>query len=98
MKRLTQLEIWAAIAQAALNYIFISVISSSNQKQTVTDLKTDLRTTKEDLLAELKDTRESLLRESEISTTATIDILKAEIQREIEALKNTKGNQNDNQN
>lgn len=88
---MSQLEIWAIIAQSALNYIFISVINSSNQKQTVTDLKTDLRTTKEDLLAELKDTRETLLRESEVSTTAIIDIIKAEVQKEIKTIMKQNG-------
>ena len=58
---MTQLEIWFAIAQSALNYIFITIISSSNQKQTVTDMKTDLRTTKEDLMAELKDSRKNII-------------------------------------
>lgn len=58
---MTQIEIWAIIAQSALNYIFISVINSNNQKQTVTDLKTDLRTTKEDLMAELKDSRKNII-------------------------------------
>jgi len=37
------------------------VINSNNQKQTVTDLKTDLRTTKEDLMAELKDSRKNII-------------------------------------
>lgn len=77
------------IAQTALTYIFISVATGNASKQTTIDQKTDLRTTKEDLMAELKDSRESLLRESEISTKAIIDILKAEIQREIEAVKNS---------
>ena len=58
---MSQLEIWAIIAQSALNYIFISVINSNNQKQTVTDMKTDLRTTKEDLMAELKDSRKNII-------------------------------------
>lgn len=58
---MNQLEIWAIIAQSALNYIFISVINSNNQKQTVTDVKTDLRTTKEDLMAELKDSRKNII-------------------------------------
>ena len=58
---MTQLEIWFAIAQSALNYIFITIISSNNQKQTVTDMKTDLRTTKEDIMAELKDSRKNLI-------------------------------------
>lgn len=58
---MNQLEIWAIIAQSALNYIFISVINSNNQKQTVTDMKTDLRTTKEDLMAELKDSRKNII-------------------------------------
>ena len=58
---MSQLEIWALIAQSALNYIFISVISANNQKMTVTDMKTDLRTTKEDLMAELKDSRKNII-------------------------------------
>lgn len=58
---MTQLEIWAMIAQSALNYIFISIISSNNQKMTVTDMKTDLRTTKEDVMAELKDSRKNII-------------------------------------
>lgn len=58
---MSQLEIWALIAQSALNYIFISVISQNNQKQTVTDMKTDLRTTKEDIMAELKDSRKNIV-------------------------------------
>ncbi len=58
---MNQIEIWAIIAQSALNYIFISVINSTNQKQTVTDMKTDLRTTKEDLMAELKDSRKNII-------------------------------------
>lgn len=58
---MSQIEIWAIIAQSALNYIFISVINSSNQKQTVTDMKTDLRTTKEDLMNELKDVRKNII-------------------------------------
>lgn len=58
---MTQIEIWAIIAQSALNYIFISVINSNNQKQTVTDMKTDLRTTKEDIMAELKDSRKNII-------------------------------------
>lgn len=58
---MTQLEIWALIAQSALNYIFISIISANNQKMTVTDMKTDLRTTKEDLMNELKDSRKNII-------------------------------------
>lgn len=48
-------SLWAEIAQAALNFIVVNSITSSNQKATVTDLKTDLRTTKEDLMAEFKE-------------------------------------------
>ena len=58
---MTQLEIWALIAQTALNYIFVSVITSNNQKQTILDMKTDLRTTKEDIMAELKDSRKNII-------------------------------------
>lgn len=52
--------LWQGIAEAALNYIVVSTISGANQKQTVTDMKTDLRTTKEDIMAELKTSRELL--------------------------------------
>lgn len=58
---MTQLEIWYAIANSALNFIFISIISQNGQKQTVTDVKTDLRTTKEDIMAELKDSRKNII-------------------------------------
>ena len=58
---MTQLEIWYAIANSALNFIFITIISGNNQKQTVTDMKTDLRTTKEDLMNELKDSRKNII-------------------------------------
>ena len=58
---MTQLEIWYAIANSALNFIFITIISGHNQKSTVTDMKTDLRTTKEDLMAELKDSRKNII-------------------------------------
>ncbi len=57
--------LWESVAQAALNYIVVSTISASNQKQTVTDLKTDLRTTKEDIMAELKDSRQSIMKTTE---------------------------------
>lgn len=95
MFNLNQIEILAFIAQTMVTYVFVSVATGNAQKQTVMDNKTDLRTTKEDLMAELKDTRESLLRESEVSTMSIIDILKAEVQREIEL---TKALQNDKQN
>lgn len=83
-------EILAFIAQTALTYIFVSVATSNASQMTVKDQKTDLRTTKEDLMAEIKDTREELLRESEISTKAIVDIVKAEIQAEVEKVR--KGN------
>lgn len=92
---MSQIEILAFIAQTALTYIFIQIATGNAQKQTITDQKTDLRTTKEDLMSELKDSRESLLRESEISTKAIIDILKAEIQKELEAVKQQKGKNDD---
>ena len=60
-----QAALWESISQAALNYIVVSTISASNQKQTVTDLKTDLRTTKEDIMAELKDSRQALIKTTE---------------------------------
>lgn len=74
-------EIIAFIAQTALTYIFVNVATNNASQMTVKDQKLDLRTTKEDLMSEMKDTRESLLRESEVSTTAIIDIIKAEIKK-----------------
>lgn len=80
MVNISQLEIWAMLAQTAFTYIFVTVATGNASKQTTLDQKQDLRTTKEDLMAEVKDTREELLRESEISTKAILDIIKAEIQ------------------
>lgn len=51
---MTQLQIWAYIAQSAINFIIIYIIQGLGQQKTVTDMKTDLRTTKEDLMAEIK--------------------------------------------
>lgn len=53
--------LWSQIAQMAINYIVVSTISASNQKQTITDVKTDLRTTKEDLMSAVKITEEQLI-------------------------------------
>lgn len=55
-----------SIAQATINYIVVSAITSSAQQRTVTDVKTDLRTTKEDLMSELKDSRENILTQIEL--------------------------------
>ena len=57
--------LWESVAQAALNFIVVSAITNGAQQRTVTDMKTDLRTTKEDLMAELKDSRENLLQQLE---------------------------------
>lgn len=90
-----QTEIVAFIAQTALTYIFVAVATNNASKQTTLDSKTDLRTTKEDIIAELKSTREGLLRESEISTMAIIDIIKAELGKEIELLQAIKYDKQD---
>lgn len=66
-----------SIVQATLNYIVVSSISSSNQKQTVTDLKTDLRTTKEDILAEIKTSKEIILDKIKTDVTAMNEIIKS---------------------
>ena len=58
---MTQLEIWAFIAESAINFIVIYLIQGSGQQKTVTDMKTDLRTTKEDIMAELKDSRKNII-------------------------------------
>ena len=74
---MTTAHIWGMIAQTALNYIFVSVLTAGAQKSTVTDLKTDLRTTKEDIMSELKDTRETLLNQNEAATKTLIDLKQA---------------------
>lgn len=58
---MTQLQIWAFIAQSCLNFIFIYLIQGSGQQKTVTDMKTDLRTTKEDLMAQIKDSSKEVI-------------------------------------
>lgn len=58
---MTQLQIWAFIAQSTINFIVIYIVQGSGQQKTVTDMKTDLRTTKEDLMAELKDSRKNII-------------------------------------
>lgn len=52
---------WQGIAEAALNYIVVSTISNITAQKTVSDLKTDLRTTKEDLMQEIKTTEQQLM-------------------------------------
>lgn len=56
-----QAQLWAEIAQAALNFIVVNSLTSANQVKTVTDMKTDLRTTKEDVLAQVKEIRDEIL-------------------------------------
>lgn len=80
--KISQLQIWAFIAQTLLTYVFIQLATSGAAKQNSIDSKRDIRATKEDIMSELKDTREAFLRESEISTKAIIDIVKAEITKE----------------
>lgn len=75
---MNQALLWQGIAEAALNYIVVSTISASNQKQTVTDLKTDLRTTKEDIMQEVKDAKDAMLAKMETDTTAMNEIMKTQ--------------------
>lgn len=72
-------NLWMGVAEASLNYIVVSTISSMNQKQTVTDLKTDLRTTKEDMMSEIKNTQNTILAKIETDTTAEVEILKTNL-------------------
>ena len=58
--------LWESVAQAALNFIVVSAITNGSQQKTVTDMKTDLRTTKEDIMSELKDSRENILTQIEL--------------------------------
>lgn len=71
---------WQGIAEAALNYIVVSTISSMNAKQTVSDVKTDLRTTKEDIMSELKDSREVILSDIDAAMNVQLELLKSEIE------------------
>lgn len=73
--------LWMGIAEASLNYIVVSTISSTNQKQTVTDLKTDLRTAKEDLMAEIKDSKETVLAKIDTTTSTEIEVLKDKVKK-----------------
>lgn len=59
-------SILESIVQATLNFIVVNAITNSAQQRTVTDMKTDLRTTKEDIMAELKDSRENILTQIEL--------------------------------
>ena len=79
---MSQLQIWAIIAQSALNYIFISVVTNNAQKQTVLDQKVDLRTTKEDIMTELKESRSTIINEIEIATNSAIDLIQQTIKSE----------------
>lgn len=63
---MSQLEIWAFIAQSCLNFIFIYLIQANSQAKTVMDMKTDLRTTKDDIMNELKDSRKNIIEMLEI--------------------------------
>lgn len=58
---MSQLEIWAYIAQSAINFIAIYIVQGLGQQKTVTDMKTDLRTTKEDMMAEIKEIEQNIL-------------------------------------
>lgn len=55
-----QTAFWAEIAQAALNFIVVNALTGSAQQKTVTDLKTDLRTTKEDIMSEFREVTNGL--------------------------------------
>ena len=59
-----------SIVQATLNFIVVNSITASAQQRTVTDMKTDLRTTKEDLMNELKDSRKNILTQIELVAQA----------------------------
>ncbi len=61
-------SILESIVQATLNFIVVNAITNSAQQRTITDMKTDLRTTKEDIMAELKDSRENILTQIELTS------------------------------
>lgn len=84
---ISQVEIWAVIAQSAINFIVVYVITGASQKATVTDMKTDLRNTKDDVMTELKDSREILIAEIETATNSAIDIISQTVKNH-EGMKN----------
>lgn len=55
--------LWESIAQASLNFIVVSALTNGSQQKTVTDMKTDLRTTKEDIMSEIKEVEQTILQE-----------------------------------
>lgn len=55
--------LWESIAQASLNFIVVSALTNGSQQKTVTDMKTDLRTTKEDLMSQIKEVEQTILQE-----------------------------------
>ena len=75
MVRISQIQIWSMIANAALTYIFISLATSNSSKQTTLDHKVDLRATKEDIMTELKESRSVILTEIENASKSAIDII-----------------------
>lgn len=50
-----------SIVQATLNFIVVNALTTSSQQKTVTDMKTDLRTTKEDLMSEIKEIEQNII-------------------------------------
>jgi hypothetical protein len=62
-------QLWESIAQQALNFIVVNALTNGSQQRTVTDMKTDLRTTKEDLMSELKDSRKNIIEMLEKEST-----------------------------
>lgn len=56
-------SVMESIVQATLNYIVVSTITNSSQQKTVTDMKTDLRTTKEDLMNEIKEVESNIVKQ-----------------------------------
>lgn len=52
---------WQGIAEAALNYIVVQTITNINSQKTVSDIKTDLRTTKEDIMSEMKTMEDQMM-------------------------------------
>ena len=68
------MNVWAEIAQAALNFIVVSALTTKSQESTVADMKLDLRTTKEDIMSEIKETRVELLRMADKESEHTRDV------------------------
>lgn len=61
MININQAELWSQIAQSAINFIVVQTVTNISQKQTVGDLKQDIKIGNDELMTALKITEEQLI-------------------------------------